>query len=315
MKVGRKPGVTRRPIEYILVLIALVLIVLLLWSIYAIDKSNKSADKAVSDQGVEGTAQDIGRLTDEDLSEDLLLYKNYDKFEYAASPSNKKIQAIGNIYDQTEYPDDICSVIEEKSSAILGRLESRINEHNDDVTRRLNELRQGRVIQSESLTSLRSVQDIYRSTAYTKFDARQISGEQKLEARLYSTKIDEIIQARRQSFDSVRADFRSNIDTLSQDRRAGIDSRVNAFKNEVDSAFSTAKDSCSQGREQRLVKIELMQRISAARSYYMDSVKTISDFTDMVKQESKNRNSRLDDAVGVFEQRFKSIKDEYSHLN
>ncbi len=104
MVLGRKPGIIRRPVEYVLVLIIISLIILLVWAnlkINSIEDSNQSPAVRISQPS---NQLDIHFIAESSLSEESAADSAYDKWELESIGSiESAADAIGGVYDETTY--------------------------------------------------------------------------------------------------------------------------------------------------------------------------------------------------------------------
>lgn len=104
MKVARKPGVIRRPVEYVLPLVAVVLIVVLLFLLRAYDQANR-VDENVIEQAkpLVGSVVEVNRLTEEGLDAEEMVDIKYDEQDRNAATADSAADDLGGVYDETDY--------------------------------------------------------------------------------------------------------------------------------------------------------------------------------------------------------------------
>lgn len=103
MKLGRKPGIVRRPIEYVLAAAALLLVAALLWSVWIIRRDNQDGRRAEDVQALSGTLFEVDRLTEDDYKAEEALDREYDQQEQNAASADSAADNIGGVYDETSY--------------------------------------------------------------------------------------------------------------------------------------------------------------------------------------------------------------------
>lgn len=105
MKLGRKAGIERRPIEYMLIGLALLLTALLLWSLRVIRRDSRT-DKAVDTEQSEvlkGTMDEIDQLTEADSEAEIATEKAHDDGEFESASADSAADNVGGVYDETNY--------------------------------------------------------------------------------------------------------------------------------------------------------------------------------------------------------------------
>lgn len=104
MKVSRKPGVTRRPVEYVLPLVAAAMIIILLLLLRAYDQANKTTnDNPKQPQPLVGSIVEVNRLTEEGLEAEEKIDIKYDELDKGASTADSAVDDLGGVYDETTY--------------------------------------------------------------------------------------------------------------------------------------------------------------------------------------------------------------------
>lgn len=106
MKLAKQPGIVRRPIEYLLMAVIVLLIVLLLWAVQSLEPEQPVADEPDGRTAVEvrdGTLREVGRLTDEDVAAENALIREYDEDEREAAYADAAADNLGGVYDETVY--------------------------------------------------------------------------------------------------------------------------------------------------------------------------------------------------------------------
>lgn len=106
MNTFRKPGISRRPIEYLLMFTIVLLILILLWAVRSLQKQQPTSLDKTPDAPVEvrdGTLREIGRLADEDTDNEEALIKGADEDERQAASADAAADNVGGIYDETTY--------------------------------------------------------------------------------------------------------------------------------------------------------------------------------------------------------------------
>lgn len=104
MRIGRKPGMVRRPIEYVLPAILVVLISALLLSVWALnDNNNIEVGNEKGIEAISGSLDEIDELAEEDIENEISIDRRYDESEEAAAEADKAAAEIGGIYDEEDY--------------------------------------------------------------------------------------------------------------------------------------------------------------------------------------------------------------------
>lgn len=106
MKVGRKPGVVRRPIEYILITVAVLLAAFLLWAVYSIrqQEGDENGTAGSDSRTLRGSQFEIEELTEDDILAEQALDGEYDKAdEMLTRHSDGAADNIGGVYDESDY--------------------------------------------------------------------------------------------------------------------------------------------------------------------------------------------------------------------
>lgn len=105
MSLRKDNGISRRPLEYALIALAIALIAVLLFSLKAlrdadvttVNKTNKPT------QTLTGTKDEIDRLAEDDAATEEALDKSYDDQEQAAATADAAADNIGGVFDETDY--------------------------------------------------------------------------------------------------------------------------------------------------------------------------------------------------------------------
>lgn len=104
MKLINKPGVVRRPAEYILTVLLVVLLVALAL-IYWFGDNNKQDDTSETDQSIsiEGTVDSVNELTQDDLEQEQSIDEEIDSTEQTASSADGAADNIEGSYDESAF--------------------------------------------------------------------------------------------------------------------------------------------------------------------------------------------------------------------
>lgn len=106
MKVGRKPGVVRRPIEYMLIAAAVLLAAFLLWAVHSIRQQEVRDDETekTGTLTLQGSQFEIEQLTEDDIEAEQVLDSEYDKQDEALTGySDGAADNFGRVYDESDY--------------------------------------------------------------------------------------------------------------------------------------------------------------------------------------------------------------------
>lgn len=102
---AKNNGIVRRPIEYLLVVLAMGLAIFLLWAIWVIREDNMLASKSGSSQPemLLGSVDEIDGLAESDTEGEKKLDEKYDQQELEAASADSAADNVGGVYDETAY--------------------------------------------------------------------------------------------------------------------------------------------------------------------------------------------------------------------
>ncbi len=101
MSRGKSTGISRRPIEYILIAVLAMLILFLVWSIREIDSKDVNTDSQAVQQQDDG---DISQIVESGLSNESSIDESYDEWEQDnGSAADGLANNIEGAYDESSY--------------------------------------------------------------------------------------------------------------------------------------------------------------------------------------------------------------------
>ncbi len=105
MRIGKKPGIERRPLEYVLVGIGLILVAILLAINFAIGRYENQGTviNTEENESLQGTLFEVGDLADKDEGAERALDNKYDDQELGSASADSAADDIGGVYDETSY--------------------------------------------------------------------------------------------------------------------------------------------------------------------------------------------------------------------
>lgn len=316
MKVGRKPGVTRRPIEYGLTILLALLVGFLVWSNSVIENDTKASDKSKALYMIEGTVDEIGQLTEADVLEEEAIDQSYEaKEENSVLELTDSTSAVSNFSEGLIIAELTCENVDEVSGFYLSNLDRGTDYYKNSVAELHERIKARRTSQDQNLVAARANHDIDRTKSYQMLTEKQFTDQDKSSAIDYTVAIDSIVTERREALDSVRRGYRNNMDIFIGDRQSGIYSTIDYFKSSVDNSFNGFKDGCVASQDISQSRDELENDLRLAGEYFKQSLPDNNEFASTVKQEARFKRDSIKQINANFEKKYFRIRADYLYLD
>ncbi len=313
IKIGKISGVTRRPIEYILVVILVLLISILVWSLSAL---NKDKNLSMQSNVVEGTVQEIDQLTENDILLEESIDDNYDiKYETSINSTNDTAVAVSDVAGQADLDVLSCDNSEEDSGKILAKIEEKSKAYKQALASQSEQISTLKNNYTLSLNKARSTSDEKRAKSNNLLVLKQPTDDLKTKAQQYAAHLDSAVSTRRSNYDTLIAEYQTKIAGVVTDKNLQVDAAINTFNDQVNTFISQVKKSCKNKQTSDQVKTVFQTSFVAAKSAYSDKIKAYLEADVLSKEAVEARKQSLLHARSEFEKSLINIKTGYPDLN
>lgn len=310
MKVKRKPGVVRRPIEYFLSSLILILAVALLSFTYLTKQANqKITFQPIQPYAPNGTVKEMAVISDIDITGEKNINNNIHRAENSVYESlDSEFGKLMNSFDYEQADLSSCELIRSSTQRSLSSLKDKVNNLDAELASDIEKNKDKRLKQDESIASWRAKQDITRSDSYGLIN-------QKFLGHLdpsYSEKIDTQVTVRRSAFDVARTNFRNQVDQVLLSKHSQTKTDVQQLIDELDLSIAKTNSACTEvDRPQVLVELETS--LDNTRSAY--SLKIQTTYADVLNIEILEFKEVIKLAIADFERASTETMSEFSYLD
>lgn len=317
MKSRKREGVIRRPIEYVLWVVLLIVTVAFAWTVYLFVREDSRMNRAALPEQrlLDGTIDEIDWLTEQDAKDELAV-TNKLASQHKQLPQSLDAAAdnIGSAADESLIPSELCIDITSFEDQIEANFSRLINEYTDASSRfdeayaRENDNALGAIAAS------RAEHDIKRSDSLSLLLERTRQENKQL-AEEFREKTDELIARRRVGADGAHVSYVSTVSTAIETRRTLVQAGMNTYRTQTLSALQRADRSCRRRNpDVAAIKQELAREINQARLGYADVLRERSDIKDEINKALSNIQEEYRTHISQFEQAIKSLQTDFQVL-
>jgi nucleoside diphosphate kinase len=159
------------------------------------------------------------------------------------------------------------------------------------------------------LGKVRGDYDKKRSEHYDALNKKFTSPENQQAIAKFQQAVQSATEVRRNSIDSVRADFRSKITALMVGHRDEVDQAENEFITSINQAYANAKTSCGDSGDTGSVKSQLILDIKIAKEKFSLAKAGLQNDTE-INNLIVERDSKLKEAYETFKATLEQAKKE-----
>lgn len=306
INIGKKPGIERRPVEYMLVALLIGLIMLLVWSVSSLNEQGVIADSRSSNKTLKGGLEEISWLTEEeilteekiDASHDRVVQKALEAADSVTSSANKELEAISNLS---------CDDLSQAKQKLTTQLVDKSKELEVLQSDKLKLISQSGEKRNKSIIKVNQKYDDRLSESYRLLvDKRQAETEK---AKEYSGHVDSVVSARRQSYQDARLSYTDSVERFAFVLYSSRTDALNGLKSSVEAMFTEAENSCKTQPGSGDTR-SLKDRLNSAGDDIADRAKEKSDFKQLID----TRRQAYKAARSSFETSLINIKSGYANL-
>lgn len=301
MKIGRTPGVTRRPVEYILIGIVFVLIISLVWSSYALKQAERSnQSNAVKGASVSDKLHQIGTVTEADSVGEYRIASKFVRLQSKTfDDSAKLLDPIVDEYSKQLPTLEPCNSLVDNIDATLNSVNDKVNNFYLELDDDIDDSDELRNQYQTEITTWRSTQDANRQSSY---DANDIDN-QALQSEGYV--VDSLVTDRRNKFDQLIADYNTNADQISASRIAAIHSNIDVFIKNFTQAASLAKNYCKDKKSANsIIDTAILNNFAIVGSDLQIALNQVKDYKQLISDDSIKLKSLVKNNLSVFQTKY-----------
>lgn len=200
---------------------------------------------------------------------------------------------------------NVCSLLNERRTAVLESLDERTGEY----SRRFNaSLTAADLRQKEVDEVLVSTQGEFAQRIYQWHQSHAVENEDESKRAAADEFIDtlqQLISIRRQAYAQARSEYRAGLTQARQQRYGQAQERINALKSGVEQAFSQAQRACSGGSaEAGEIREEFINNLKQVRLAYAEFRRTEKSYGEQIEGLIEARKNSFAEARREFEQSF-----------
>lgn len=301
MKIGRTPGITRRPVEYVLISIAFVLIISLVWSSYTlkqVDKSNQS--NAVKGASVSDKLHQIGTVTEADSVGEYRIASKFVRLQSKTfDDSSKLLDPIIDEYSKQLPTLASCNNLINNIDTTLNSVNEKVDNFYLELDDDIDDSDELRNQYQAEIIAWRSTQDANRQSSY---DANDIDNQ---DPQSEGYVVDSLVTDRRNKFDQLIADYNTNADQISASRIAAIHSNIDVFIKNFTQAASLAKAYC---KDKKLVDSNIdtamLNNFAIVGSDLQIALNQTKDYKQLISGDITEFKSLAKDNLSVFQTKY-----------
>jgi len=239
MKIGRKPGVTRRPLEYALMTIILVLIGVLVWSNYSLKQTSQEGPiRDVKGIATFDRIRQIGTVTEADaIGEYRFAGKLIKRQQSLFNDSDTALEQVSKEYNKYLSGLNSCTTYADSLDSSLNNINSKINNFYEELDDDIDDIDENRNKYDRELTAWRIGQDTNRLQSY---------GTKNPGTKSDYYVLDDLVLDRRNKFDTATQNYRQSIDKILTDRPEIIRSDVEKFSKDLNNISASTLSYCHQ---------------------------------------------------------------------
>lgn len=239
MKIGRKPGVTRRPLEYALMTIVLVLIGVLVWSNYSLKQTSQEGPiRDVKGIATFDRIRQIGTVTEADAIGEYRFAGKLIKHQRSLfDDSNTALEQMSKEYDKYLSGLNSCTTYADSLDSSLNNINNKINNFYEELDDDIDDIDENRNKYDRELTAWRIGQDTNRLQSY---------GANNQESKSNYYVLDGLVLDRRHRFDTATQNYRQSTDKILADRSVIIRFDVEKFSIDLKKISASTLSYCHQ---------------------------------------------------------------------
>lgn len=155
-------------------------------------------------------------------------------------------------------------------------------------------------LDESKLIDLRSSADKKRLEHYKKLYEKYPSDSQRAAIDQYRSTIATAINQRRQAIDATRLNYVGDLNKLIESHQRKVHDSEQSIIDAVQSAYTNAKTSCSNGIDESVVKSSFKNSIKSARENFVSNKQKALMDKDSLQELKKNREASLQVALDNF---------------
>lgn len=163
-------------------------------------------------------------------------------------------------------------------------------------------------LDESKLIDLRSSADKKRLEHYKKLYEKYPSDAQHAAIDQYRSTIAAAIDQRRQAIDAIRLNYVGDLNKLIESHQRKIHDSEQSIIDAVQSAYTSAKTSCSNGIDESVVKLSFRNSIKSARENFVSNKQQALMDKDGLQDLKKNREASLQVALDNFKKTAEEAK-------
>jgi len=317
LRIKKKPGIERRPIEYILTGILILSAFLLAWIFIKTRQVSSANDSAQpSQRQVQGSVDEISWIAEEDVANEDKVDRSFDEdYQKILSSYQQSTQTAANAYDEKSYAQFVCSDQPARLADMTKTFDSQIKNYAESVQKQYTDLKAEADKHTGRVAVARSSNDVDRAKSYRLLAAKQQNEENSKKVQEYSNHIDSAISLRRQGYDKARQAYLAKFDEYAKTSQDKTTKALMAFRGLSILALNKVAKSCKTSADLSQTMQTLQNDLASARTGYRQNLNAIGTTKDFIDSQTQTRTDQYKPTRAELEKSLVNIKDGYNYLD